>query len=440
MRRLSSWGTAAASLQWLFFIFANTVVVPISVGAAFGLSQEEIASILRSALIFTGIACVLQGWIGHRYPLMEGPSGVMWGLILNLSAAASAMGMSLASIGGGIATGMILAGVVVLLLGLFNLLSFIKRIFTPMVMSVYLFLLTFQLILIFFEGMLKVDAEGNLNIPVSLFSFGIIILVTLLKIKGKQTVSNFAILIGMVAGWVLYLLFFPAEQETVIPSNGGLLLFPFGVPNLNIGIVLITFLASMINLSNTIASVRAATQLMGKTPDDRQFLRSYMLTGGYSVVAGVFGLVSYAPFASSVGFLESTRIFDRKPFLIGGGLMALLGIIPVLGGVLATLPITVGNAVLFVAYLQLFGTSLKSLGGYQFNSVTIHRLAGPVLVGVGIMFVEPSLFNQLPVLVQPLVSNGFIVGVLIAILLEKTINWEKYQNDSVHPKVMKKSS
>ncbi|WP_085505390.1 uracil/xanthine transporter [Thalassobacillus devorans] len=440
MNRLSSWGTAAASLQWLFFIFANTVVVPISVGAAFGLSQEEIASILRSALIFTGIACVLQGWIGHRYPLMEGPSGVIWGLILNLSVAASAMGMSLTSIGGGIATGMILAGVVVLLLGLFNLLTFIQRIFTPMVMSVYLFLLTFQLILIFFEGMLKVDNGGTLNIPVSLFSFGIVILVSLLKIKGKPTVSNFAILIGMVAGWVLYLILFPSEQGTVIQSNGGLLLFPFGPPNLNIGIILITFLASMINLSNTIASVRAASQLLGKTPTDRQFLRSYMLTGSYSVTAGVFGLVSYAPFASSVGFLESTRIFNRKPFLIGGGLMSLLGIIPVLGGVLATLPITVGNAVLFVAYMQLFGTSLKSLGGYQFNSVTIHRLAGPVLVGVGIMFVDPSLFNQLPALVQPLVSNGFIVGVLVAILLEKTINWGKYEEGSEEQQAMKRSS
>ncbi|GGC99387.1 xanthine permease [Thalassobacillus devorans] len=440
MNRLSSWGTAAASLQWLFFIFANTVVVPISVGAAFGLPQEEIASILRSALIFTGIACVLQGWIGHRYPLMEGPSGVIWGLILNLSVAASAMGMSLTSIGGGIATGMILAGVVVLLLGLFNLLTFIQRIFTPMVMSVYLFLLTFQLILIFFEGMLKVGNEDTLNIPVSLFSFGVVILVSLLKIKGKPTVSNFAILIGMVAGWVLYLMLFPSEQGTAIQSNGGLLLFPFGSPNLNIGIILITFLASMINLSNTIASVRAASQLLGKAPTDRQFLRSYMLTGSYSVTAGVFGLVSYAPFASSVGFLESTRIFNRKPFLIGGGLMSLLGIIPALGGVLATLPITVGNAVLFVAYLQLFGTSLKSLGGYQFNSVTIHRLAGPVLVGVGIMFVDPSLFNQLPVLLQPLVSNGFIVGVLVAILLEKLINWEKYEESSQELQAMKRSS
>jgi hypothetical protein len=91
MSRAAFWTTAFSSMQWLLFIFANTVVVPISVGTAFGLPAEEIAGILRSSLVFTGLACVLQGLIGHRFPLMEGHSGVMWGLTLNLCASASAM-------------------------------------------------------------------------------------------------------------------------------------------------------------------------------------------------------------------------------------------------------------------------------------------------------------------------------------------------------------
>lgn len=425
MNRLSYLTTAFASLQWLFFIFANTIVVPISVGTAFDLPQSEIAAILRSSLIFTGIACMLQGYIGHRYPLMEGHSGVMWGLVLNLCLSASAMGMSLPAIGGGIATGMLLAGAVVLILGAFKLVSYIQKIFTPMVMTVYLFLLTFQLIIIFFTGMLKVSPEGELDIPISLFSVGIVILVALIKIKGKNLISNFAILIGMVVGWILYLLLFPSEQAITTQGSTSLTFFPLGTPNLNIGIIAITFLASIINLSNTIASVQAASNLLEEKVSQSSLDRSYLLTGSYSIVAAVLGLVSYAPFASSIGFLESTRIFDRKPFIIGGGLMAVLGIIPFLGSVLATLPVTVGNAVLFVAYLQLFGTSLKSLNGYVFNSVTIHRLAAPVLIGVCIMNLDVSLFNIFPVYIQPLLSNGFIMGVLISVVLELFIKWDK---------------
>lgn len=425
MRKHTSWTLPLASVQWLFFIFANTVVVPLSVGSAFDLPTHDIAGILRSSLIFTGIACMLQGFIGHRYPLLEGHSGVMWGLTLTLSASASSMGMSLTSIGGGIATGMLLAGFVVATLGALNLLGFIQKIFTPMVMNVFLFLLTFQLILIFFKGMLKTSADGVLDMPVSLFSIGIAIFVILLKIKGKPAIGNFSILIGMVVGWILYVLVFPSGQSVDVESSLSFPIFPFGKPNLNVSIIAITFLASFVNLSNTIASVRAVSNLLEQKATESQLRRSYVLTGLFSIPASVLGLVSYATFASSIGFLESTRNFDRKPFLIGGGLMSLLGVIPFLGGILATLPITVGNAVLFAAYLQLLGTSLKGIKGYDFNSVTIHRLALPLLVGVCIMNVDATLFSGMPALLQPLLTNGFIMGVLLSILLEKLINWDK---------------
>ncbi|MCM3439886.1 uracil/xanthine transporter [Metabacillus halosaccharovorans] len=426
MKNLSSSATIFASLQWLFFIFANTIVVPISIGTAFDLPYSEISMILRSSLVFTGIACLLQGLIGHRYPLMEGHSGIMWGLMLNLCVIASSTGTSLQTIGGGIASGLLLAGIVVLILGSLKLISFIQKVFTPMVMSVYLFLLTFQLILIFFKGMLKFTPDGKLDIPVSLFSLGVVLLVCLIKIKGKAVISNFAILIGIVVGWVFYLILFPAEQSTISQSTGfGLHLFPLGTPNLNIGIIAITFLASFINLSNTIASVSTASTMFNDTFSQSRLDRSYLLNGAYSIVSALFGLVPYAPFASSIGFLESTRIFQLRPYLIGGGLMVLLGSVPFLGGLLATLPVTVGNAVLFVAYFQLFGTSLRSIHNHTFNSITIHRLAIPVLVGVCIMNMDADTFNTLPSLIQPLVSNGFIMGVLLSILLEMFVKWEK---------------
>src|SRR5699024_10351389 len=162
-----------------------TVVVPISIGAAFDLDPVQLAGVLRSSLLFTGIACILQGWIGHRLPIMEGHSGVMWGVVLNLCFSASAMGMDLIEVGGGIATGLLLPGILILFLGITKQLSIVEKIFSPMVVAVYLFLLTFQLVLIFFEGMLKISADGTLQLPVTLFSFVIVAFVSLLKIKGS---------------------------------------------------------------------------------------------------------------------------------------------------------------------------------------------------------------------------------------------------------------
>ncbi|MBO1510740.1 uracil/xanthine transporter [Metabacillus bambusae] len=416
--------TTFGSLQWLFFIFANVVVVPISIGVAFELPSYEVATIQRSSFIFTGVACMLQGIIGHRYPIMEGPSGVIWGLVLNLCFSASVLGMSLMTIGGGIATGMMVAGIFTIIISVFRLYWLLHKLITPMVMSVYLFLLTFQLIMIFFKGMLKINEDGKLDLPITLFSIGIVIFVSLLNLVGNKGVGNFSILIGMIVGWLGYSLLFSAEVPN-ISRTASLTLFPLGQPNLEIEIIAITFLGCLVNLSNTATSVEATAKLYYEQPTKQRYRNSYLLTGLYAALAPVFGLISYSPYASSIGFLESTKMVKKKPFLIGGALMILLGIIPALGSLLATLPITVGNAVLFVAYIQLFGTSLKSLNGYTFTSKTIYRLAIPVLVGVCIMTLDSEIFTSLPIYLQPLIGNGFIMGVLLSVCLEKMINWKK---------------
>lgn len=417
--------TVFSSVQWMFFMFANTIVVPVSIGTTFGLPAEEIAMMIRSTLILTGIASILQGWLGHRYPLMEGHSGLWWGVMLNLGLSANSLGMSFTEIGGGIATGIILAGMVAMLLAVCNLVSIVQRIFNPMVISVYLFLLTFQLMFIFFDGMLGKTEKGTLDIPVTLLSMGILILVSFLKIKGNRLISNFSILIGIVIGWLLFAVLFPEQQAQMERTSASFTLFPLGTPNLEFGIILVSFFTGLLNLSNTFASVEAASKLYHDHPEPKQSRNSMLLTGVYSIVSSGFGLVPYTPFTSSIGFLESTRILHLKPFYIGGALLTLIGLIPVLGSFLATMPITIGSAVLLVAYLQLFGSAYSSLNGATFNSNTIFRLAAPVLLGISIMNLPLEMFEGLPVEIQPFLNNGLVMGMLLSIILEKIVKWDK---------------
>ena len=46
-------------------MFANTVVIPITIGDAFDLSAMEVASALQRSFIYTGAACILQAFIGY---------------------------------------------------------------------------------------------------------------------------------------------------------------------------------------------------------------------------------------------------------------------------------------------------------------------------------------------------------------------------------------
>ncbi|WP_338030838.1 purine/pyrimidine permease [Cytobacillus citreus] len=171
----------------------------------------------------------------------------------------------------------------------------------------------------------------------------------------------------------------------------------------------------------------ASEKLFQKESSQKRYRQSIFITSIFSIIGTGFGLVPFTPYTSTIGFLQSTRILDKKPFFIGGALITLIGLIPALGSFLASMPMTVGNAVLFVAYLQLFGTAFNSLNGKVFNSNTIFRLAAPVLVGISLMNINPSLFKDLPVLIQPFISNGLIMGVFISILLEKIVNWSAFE-------------
>lgn len=416
-----------AGLQWLFFMFANTVVIPLTIGESFDLSYMEVASALQRSFIFTGAACMLQVLFGHKYPLMEGHSGIWWGAILSLAASASSAGMTTAEVGGGLAVGIILSGVLTAVLGALGMGEVLKRLFKPVVMSTVLFLLASQLIAIFAKGMLGLSTGEQIDLPTAGLSFVIILLVAWITIKGPSSIRNFAILIGIVFGWIVYALLFPAAPTEASQPTQLVNLFPWGKPSFSLGLIMMAVVTGLVNTSNTMASIKGIEPLINKNTTQKQYKSSFVVTGLSSVVAGLFGLVPYGPYISSLGFLQSTQIYRRLPLIIGSTLFILLGLIPTLGQFFSTLPVSVGNAVLFVAYLQLFSGALTNLSGITFTSKTIYRISAPVLLGIAIMNIPSETFSSLPVLIRPLLSNGLLVGIILAIILENVIDWSKFE-------------
>ena len=210
-RSISPVTTALAGVQWLFFMFANIVVIPLSIGYAFHQPPAVITASLERAFIYTGIACILQGTIGHRLPLMEGSAGLWWGVILSLAASAQASGQSLTVLGGTLEVGIILTGLIIILLGVTGLGWWLRLLFTPIVTSTFYFLLGAQLCGIFFKGMLGLSTSTHIEPGIALLSLGLVVLVLLLSIFGRGLISNFAILTGIIVGWIAFVLFFPGH-------------------------------------------------------------------------------------------------------------------------------------------------------------------------------------------------------------------------------------
>lgn len=418
-----------AGLQWFFFIFANIIVIPITIGEAFQLSQEAINSMMQFSFIVTGLACIAQAFFGHKRPIMEGQSGLWWGIFLTLVTTATAQGMPLHELGGSLAVGVMVSGAITIFIGVTGLGPQIAKLFNPGVMSVFVLLLGFTLIQIFLKGMLGIpfgitNEEVTIQLPTAVLAMLIAIFVIVISIKSRPQIRSYALLIGMVVGWILHVLFFGVESKGT--SNGTTyMLFPLGPLTWNTGVVLTAVLAGLLNLTNTFGALKGSDQFYGSSNTKREYATSLSITGITNIASGFFGLVPYSPYVSAIGFLRQTQIFDRLPFIIGGFLFFFMGLIPPIGMFFTHLPLSIGSAVLFVAYLQLFMSSYDFLKQITLHSSNVYRVAIPIFIGAIIMTFPPNYFASFPVMLQPFLSNGLLVGIVLAIVLENVINWEK---------------
>ncbi|MCM3639145.1 uracil/xanthine transporter [Sporosarcina luteola] len=420
-----------SGLQWLFFIFTNIVVIPITVGAAFDLSPETIVNMLQLSFIVTGLACIIQAFFGHKRAIMEGQSGLWWGVILTLCTTAAAQGMPLHILGGSLTVGIIIVSIITFLIGVTGLGPQIAKLFTPAVMGVFMFLFGCQLIGIFLKGMLGIPfgnqaVNPHIDLSVSLLAIVIAILIIVISVKAPSSVRRYGLLIGIIVGWIVYALIFKPESTISGTTKFTLELFPLGKPAWDVGIIITTILAGLLNTANTFGALKGTESMYEVETTKREYRASFTITGVFTLIAGIFGLVPNSPFVSSIGFLSQTGIIKRIPFVLGGFMFLIMGLIPPLGHFFSQLPLSIGSAALFVSYLLLLNSSLNFFKQVEFNTVNVYRSAIPLFVGVVIMTLPATYFVTIPGVIRPLLSSGLLVGIILALLLENLFKWDTY--------------
>ncbi|MBR5852790.1 MAG: purine/pyrimidine permease [Alistipes sp.] len=398
---------ALYAMQW--FILAVAVVAT-SVFVAQGTPGEKLfyAQKLFAVMGITGLVQVL--W-GHRMPLVVGPAAVLLvGVLSSLGAGASVSA---------IYTSIALGGALVSLLTFGNMLRFVQRLFTPRIVIVILMLIAFTLSTVIKGLVFPAGASEGVHLFGLVFAVVGCVAMVVMNRTLKDVAKSLVIPIALVVGSVAYYLIFPMpESAESAVSLRGLFLSDVEVSASLVVAFVICYIALLINDIGSIESLGRMLNLEGM---DSRLKRGVRITGAMNIVSGAMGVLGPVNYSMSPGVIASTGCASRWALVPATILLALCALWPDLIWVLLNIP----NPVIGVILLFLMGTQLAAGLEMTHNTKSVQSFADGLTIGLPIMVA--LLFQMMPrgivpSVIEPLVGNGFAMGVIMVIVMEHLIN------------------
>src|SRR5699024_7319187 len=110
-------------------------------------------------------------------------------------------------------------------------------------------------------------------------------------------------------------------------------------------------------------------------------------------------------------------------------LFILMGAIPPVGHFFSTLPLAIGSAVLFVSYVQLFNSARDFMKKVVTNDLHVYRVDVQIFVGIIIIILATFYHASIPDFLRPLIPHGLLMWIILSLLMEKLIPWDKYNDE-----------
>jgi xanthine/uracil permease len=413
-----------SSLQWMVFILAGSLVAPIAIGDAFGMSQAETAELLQRSFFIIGISAILQVLFGHKLPINEGPAGLWWGVFIVYAGIVVSGALTVEQGLQQLTAGMLVSGLLFLVLGLFGVIASLRSLFTPLVTGTYLLLLVSQLSGSFIKGMLGIGyLQESADGKVAAAALFILVLSIVLGKSPVKWLRSYSILISLLIGWGLFKLLnitkpnMEADHTVSFPDW-----LAWGMPELSSGAVLTSLFVGLLLLTNMIASINVvekAYQVEKEEYEPINYNRSSVIMGINTWIAGFFSAVASVPISGASGFIITTKTFSRLAFILGNALIIAISFFPPLTFFFAGIPAPVGYATIFLPFASMIGLAFKEYKTELQSENKLFILSVSLMVGLGSLFIPPAALKEWPSLLVTLLSNGLIMGMLTCMALEQ---------------------
>ncbi len=410
--------TLGAGVQASLSIIGGVVLGVLIVFRIAGQPEPSLAWAVFGALLISGITTILQAvrvWrIGSGHILMMGTSGAF----IAVCAAALMQG------------GPALMASLVVVSSLFQFalaarLSWLRRIFTPVVTGTVIMLIAATVMPILFDMLTDVPEHVGVS-GAPIVAVVAVLVVVVLVLRAPPALRIWAPLIGIIAGCVASAPFGMYDFQYVIDAPW------FGVAfqawpgwDLTPGVAFLALLpafvvVTLVGAIETIGDGVAIQRVSRRNPratDFRVVQGALNADGVGNLLSGLTGTVPNTTYSTSVALAEVTGIAARRVGVVIGAIFIAIAFFPKISALLIAIPAPViaGYGTVLITLLFVQGMNIVIRDGLDHRKAVIVGLAFWIGVGFQNKVIFPALLGD--GFLGVLLGNGMTSGAIVAVAM-----------------------
>jgi len=412
----------AYGLQHVLTMYGGIVAVPLIIGQAAGLDPADVGLLIAASLFAGGLATLLQTlgipFFGCQLPLVQ---GVSFAGVATMIAIIGNDGQGGLAVVFGAVIAASLIGLVIT-----PLFSRITKFFPPLVTGIVITTIGLTLMPVTARWAMGGNSQaadfGSIsNIALAAFTLATVLLLSKL---GSASISRLSILLAMVIGTLVAVAFGMADFSQVLQGSIVALpqVLPLGAPEFQVAAILSMLIVIVVTMVETSADILAVGEIIDTKVDSKRLgngLRADMISSAF---APLFGSFTQSAFAQNVGLVAVTGVKSRYVVATTGLILVTLGLLPVMGRLIAAVP----TAVLGGAGVVLFGTvaasGIRTLAQVDYrNNMNLIIVATSIGFGM-IPIAAPGFYHHFPAWFETIFHSGISSAAIMAILLNLLFN------------------
>lgn len=410
-------------------MIVGCVTPAIIIANALGLPQSERVLLIQVSLVMSAVTTLIElfpigGKLGSGLPVMF---GISFAYLPSMQAIVGGGG-DIATIAGA----MVVGGIVAAVVGVF--VKKIRRFFPPIITGTVVFTIGLSLyptainymaggagntyeVVVLRKGLTSALVHGSWqNWAVAAFT---LIVVMVMSNKGKGICKLAAILLGMIAGYIVAAVFGMVDLSEVRDAAWFSLpqFMHFGI-KFEFSACIALALLFAINAIQAIGDLTATTVGgLNREPTDQELQGGIVTYGLTNVLSAFFGSLPTATYSQNVGIVTTNKVVNRVVFALAGGFLLLAGLIPKFSAILTTIPQCVLGGATITVFSTIAMTGMKLIASETISPRNTTIVGLSAALGVGISQ-SSSALSQFPESITIIFGKTpVVIATIMAVLL-----------------------